>query len=81
VREIRFLAPASLSVLTQHRVEEPYGLAGGAPGARGSQRVVRADGSVHPLASVDGCDVSPGDRVVVETPGGGGWGREEGETG
>ena len=44
IRELRFLEPAALSVLTQHRQEEPYGLAGGAPGARGRQRVLRASG-------------------------------------
>ncbi len=74
VRELTFLDPAELSLLTQHRVERPYGLAGGGPGARGRQRVLRRDGRVVPLASVDGCDVEPGDRLIVETPGGGGYG-------
>ena len=75
VREILFLAPAELSVLTQHRIEEPYGLAGGAPGARGAQRLVRASGSVEALGPIDGRAVDPGDRLIIETPGGGGWGR------
>lgn len=74
VREIAFLAPMSLSVLSQHRVEAPYGMEGGAPGERGRQRVVRANGEVVELSSVDGCEVGPGDRLVLETPGGGGWG-------
>ena len=74
VREVTFLEPMSLSVLTQHRVERPYGMAGGAPGAPGRQTVVRTDGTTLPLASVDGCEVGPGDRLLLETPGGGGWG-------
>ncbi len=74
VREILFLEPMSLSVLTQHRVERPYGVAGGEPGLPGAQRVVRASGEVVPLGAVDGCEVGPGDRLVLETPGGGGWG-------
>ncbi|HEX2204981.1 MAG TPA: hydantoinase B/oxoprolinase family protein [Longimicrobium sp.] len=77
VRETVFLAPMSLSVLTQHRIDGPYGLAGGRPGAPGRQRVVRASGETVELASVDGCEVGPGDRLILETPGGGGWGAPE----
>jgi 5-oxoprolinase (ATP-hydrolysing) len=77
VREITFLAPMSLSVLTQHRVEVPYGRAGGEPGFPGRQRLVRASGEVEELGSVDGREVGPGDRLILETPGGGGWGFPE----
>ncbi|MCG3178034.1 MAG: hypothetical protein BIFFINMI_00357 [Phycisphaerae bacterium] len=74
VREYTFLAPLSLSLLTQHRVQRPYGLAGGQPGATGVNRIVRADGREQMLGPVDGCDVGPGDRLILETPGGGGYG-------
>jgi len=74
VRELVFLEPMMLSLLTQHRVERPYGVAGGGAGAPGAQRLVRANGEEIALASVDGCEVQPGDRLVLETPGGGGWG-------
>jgi 5-oxoprolinase (ATP-hydrolysing) len=74
VREVTFLEPMSLSVLTQHRVRGPYGMEGGEPGAPGRQRLVRASGEVRELAPVDGCRVGAGDRLVLETPGGGGWG-------
>ncbi|HEY0017935.1 MAG TPA: hydantoinase B/oxoprolinase family protein [Longimicrobium sp.] len=74
VRELTFLAPMSLSVLTQHRAEGPYGAAGGAPGAPGRQRLIRATGEVVELGSVDGTEVEAGDRLLLETPGGGGWG-------
>jgi 5-oxoprolinase (ATP-hydrolysing) len=74
VRELTFLAPSSLSLLTQHRAIAPYGLAGGAPGQAGSQRLIRADGRIEALSSVDGREVAPGDRLILETPGGGGYG-------
>jgi 5-oxoprolinase (ATP-hydrolysing) len=74
VRELIFLEPMSLSVLTQHRVERPYGMDGGEPGARGAQRLVRASGEVVQLAPIDGAEVAEGDRLILETPGGGAWG-------
>jgi 5-oxoprolinase (ATP-hydrolysing) len=74
VRELTFLAPMSLSLLTQHRVERPYGAAGGGPGQPGRQRLVRATGEVVELPSIAACEVVAGDRLVLETPGGGGWG-------
>jgi 5-oxoprolinase (ATP-hydrolysing) len=77
VRELTFLEPMSLSVLTQHRAEGPYGVGGGAPGAPGRQRVIRASGEVLELGSVDGTEVGAGDRLLLETPGGGGWGVAE----
>ncbi len=77
VRELRFLAPMSLSVLSQHRREGPYGLFGGQPGSPGRNRVVRADGTVVELGSIDACEMAPGDRFILETPGGGGFGPTE----
>ncbi len=77
VREIVFLEPMSLSLLSQHRVERPYGVEGGEPGLPGRQRLARAAGEVEELASIDGREVGPGDRLILETPGGGGWGRQE----
>ena len=74
IREIRFLAPLSLSVLGQHRVESPYGMAGGEAGARARVTLHRAGGGVEVLSSVDQREVEPGDLLSLETPGGGGWG-------
>ncbi len=79
VREYTFLAPLSLSILSQHRTVRPYGLAGGAPGEPGAQRVVRSTGEIEILGPVDSCEVGPGDRLVIETPGGGGYGSPGGE--
>jgi 5-oxoprolinase (ATP-hydrolysing) len=77
VREIEFLAPLEFSILSQHRVSAPYGMAGGGDGAVGRQVIVSADGSQRELEGIDGCKVAAGDRVILETPGGGGWGIEE----
>jgi len=77
VREIAFLETMSLSVLGQHRVAGPYGLAGGGAGKPAVQRIVRAGGEIVELGPVDACEVGPGDRFVLETPGGGGHGSPE----
>jgi 5-oxoprolinase (ATP-hydrolysing) len=74
IREIEFLAPLELSILSQHRVSAPYGMAGGGDGATGRQVILRPDGTRRELAGIDGCRVEAGDRLVLETPGGGGWG-------
>ena len=77
VRQFLFLEPVSLSVLSQHRVEAPYGAAGGRPGALGRQVVMRSSGEEQSLSGIDGCEIEPGDRLLLETPGGGGWGKVE----
>ncbi|MDJ0765341.1 MAG: hydantoinase B/oxoprolinase family protein [Myxococcota bacterium] len=76
IRELSFLAPLSLSILSQHRTQGPLGLAGGGPGKPGAQRIYRADGTEHVLGAIDTCSVGPGDRLVLETPGGGGYGKK-----
>ncbi len=74
VRELTFLEPVELSILSQHRVEAPFGLEGGAPGAVGRQRLIRASGAELELEPIDSCDAGAGDRLILETPGGGGFG-------
>lgn len=74
VRRIRFHERMTVSTLSQHRRVPPYGMAGGAPGALGANRVERADGTVVRLGGSGSTDVGPGDVLVVETPGGGGYG-------
>jgi 5-oxoprolinase (ATP-hydrolysing) len=74
VRRIRFREPMTVSTLTSHRRVPPYGLAGGEPGSLGANRVVRADGTVTEMAGCDSVDVAAGDTLVVDTPGGGGYG-------
>jgi 5-oxoprolinase (ATP-hydrolysing) len=77
IREIEFLAPLEFSILSQHRVSPPYGMAGGSDGAVGRQVIVSADGSCREIGGIDGCEVVAGDRLILETPGGGGYGPPE----
>ena len=77
VRELEFLAPLELSLLAQRRTAGPPGAAGGRPGAAGRQWLERADGRVEQLPGIADVEVGPGDRLVLETPGGGGWGTPE----
>ncbi|MEV6208071.1 hydantoinase B/oxoprolinase family protein [Kitasatospora sp. NPDC051914] len=74
VRRVRFREPMTVSLLTGHRRVPPYGLAGGEPGALGTNRIERADGTVQHLAGCDSAEVAADDVLVIETPGGGGYG-------
>jgi 5-oxoprolinase (ATP-hydrolysing) len=75
VRRIGFREPMTATLLSNRRRVPPFGLAGGEPGALGKARVERADGSVQAMAATDLVEVAAGDSIVIETPGGGGWGR------
>jgi 5-oxoprolinase (ATP-hydrolysing) len=75
IRRIEFAGPMTVSTLSGHRSVAPYGMAGGSPGALGHNRVERADGSTVELAGCDSAEVRAGDVLVIETPGGGGYGR------
>ena len=74
VRRIKFLEPATAAILAQSRIVAPYGLAGGAAGQVGCTWVARADGRVERLEPADETKVDVGDAVIIETPGGGGYG-------
>ena len=74
IRELEATRPLRGSLLGQHRLERPYGLEGGGAGAVGHARIVRADSSVEALAGIAAFDLEAGDRLVIETPGGGGYG-------
>ncbi|MEX2585225.1 MAG: hydantoinase B/oxoprolinase family protein [Balneolaceae bacterium] len=76
-RSITFLEPAELSLLTQHRTVPPFGLDGGEPGACGEQFVLRKSGEKRILNWNDAVCMNPGDRLVLKTPGGGGYGLSE----
>ncbi|NNE92165.1 MAG: hydantoinase B/oxoprolinase family protein [Verrucomicrobiales bacterium] len=75
VREVEFLETLSVSLLTQHRVEAPFGIRGGEPGTCGRQTLTRAStGQTEDLAGIVEFSAEPGDVLRIETPGGGGWG-------
>ncbi|MFI4875403.1 MAG: hydantoinase B/oxoprolinase family protein, partial [Blastopirellula sp. JB062] len=75
-REIEFLRPLSGALLTQRRGPyRPYGMSGGEPGELGENRLRRSDGDEIALPAICSFQLSPGDVLVIKTPGGGGWGR------
>lgn len=69
VREYEFLAPTAVTLLTDRRQHAPWGAAGGEPGARGRNTL-----NGHELPGRVELEAGPGDRLLLETPGGGGWG-------
>jgi N-methylhydantoinase B len=73
-REIEFLVASTLSLMGERRRNAPWGLAGGEPGAVGEDWLIRATGNRERLPGKVTTDVSAGDRLLVLTPGGGGWG-------
>jgi 5-oxoprolinase (ATP-hydrolysing) len=74
VRRVRFTTPMEVNVLSSRRRIQPFGVAGGSPGAVGRNRVIRADGSVEELPGNAQVEVGPGDAFEIMTPGGGGYG-------
>uniref|UniRef100_A0A1A8MXN4 5-oxoprolinase, ATP-hydrolysing n=3 Tax=Nothobranchius TaxID=28779 RepID=A0A1A8MXN4_9TELE len=78
IRRLLFRSEVVLSVLTERRVTRPYGLKGGEDGAAGLNLLHRADGRVLNLGAKTSVSLQPGDMFCLYTPGGGGYGREEG---
>ncbi len=74
IREIRFLENMEVSVLSNRRVTRPFGLAGGGDALPGANRLIRRDGTVISQPACFHAQVGPGDRLLIETPGGGGFG-------
>ncbi|XP_050304540.1 5-oxoprolinase [Anthonomus grandis grandis] len=74
IRELMFRAKLTLSVLTERRVLQPYGLEGGEAGSRGLNLLIRADGRTINLGPKTVVDIQPGDTFKLQTPGGGGYG-------
>lgn len=79
-RRLRFLAPMTASILSNRRRVPPHGLAGGGPGQCGRNRLERADGELSELDACDTVALQPGDVLVIDTPGGGGYGKPEDES-
>lgn len=75
VREVQFLESLDVNLLTQHRVQTPYALSGGMEGKAGKHVLHRASGQVTSLPGIISFRVDPGDRLVIETPSGGGYGK------
>ncbi len=74
VRELTFLEPMRANMLANRRAIPPKGICGGGDAAGGINRVIRANGSVEDLPACASASMHVGDRFVIETPGGGGYG-------
>jgi N-methylhydantoinase B len=72
-RSYEFLAPATVTLNSERRINAPYGLNGGKPGKTGRNRIILAQ-KERKLSGKESVQVDPGDWLIIETPGGGGWG-------
>ncbi|KQV82523.1 5-oxoprolinase [Massilia sp. Root351] len=75
VRKVRFLEAMTAAILSNNRLHAPFGMAGGQPAQVGRNLVQRADGSIEQLGHIGKTDMAPGDVFIIETPGGGGYGK------
>lgn len=76
-RDLEFLAPATVTMISERREIPPYGLAGGGPGSTGENRLVRKREESR-LPGKFSIAVAAGDRLLIATPGGGGYGKVDG---
>ena len=74
IREYELLRPATVTMLSERRRHLPWGLQGGAPGIAGANTLLHADGRTETLGGKFTRRLHAGDRLRIETPGGGGWG-------
>ena len=75
IREIMFKEDVEVNILSQHRIEKPYGLGGGQSGKRGDQKLITNYGKEIKLKGMDSIQVKSGDTIIIQTPGGGGFGK------
>ncbi|MGE3250481.1 MAG: hydantoinase B/oxoprolinase family protein [Hyphomonadaceae bacterium] len=75
VRKIRFREAMGAAILSSRRITAPFGVEGGGPGKPGANAVERASGAREALGPTDQTSMQPGDAFIIETPGGGGYGR------
>lgn len=76
LREMVFRKSLDLSVLTERRVLAPYGMAGGMPGSKGLNTLISKEGRILNLGGKCSVPVKAGDMFRLQTPGGGGWGKD-----
>jgi len=74
VREIEVLTDCEVTLLADRRTRGPWGLAGGEAGASGKASVIRTGGTVEEMAGKFSTRLKRGERIRIESPGGGGWG-------
>ncbi len=74
IREIEALTDCEVTLLADRRARGPWGLSGGADGAPGKTFITRCDGGIEPMPAKFSTRLRKGERITIETPGGGGWG-------
>ena len=79
IRALEFRAPMSAAILSNHRKVAPFGLFGGSNGRVGVNRVERSNGITEELDGIVATQLAKGDVLVIETPGGGGYGTVQGD--
>ena len=75
IREFFFKEALEINLLSQHRVEEPYGSKGAGSGKTGEQIIITNNGVRRTMKGMDSTHVTKSDRLIIKTPGGGGWGK------
>jgi N-methylhydantoinase B len=75
IREIEVLTDCEVTLLAERRPHRPWGLAGGNPGAPGRASVIRNSGAIEEMPGKFSTRLQAGERIRIESPGGGGWGR------
>jgi N-methylhydantoinase B len=75
IRRYRFLAPATVTIVSERRILHPWGLNRGSPAKTGANILIRADGTHETIAGKASFRVDAGESVEIRTPGGGGWGQ------
>jgi 5-oxoprolinase (ATP-hydrolysing) len=74
IRKVKFLKKRKVSILSERRNFPPYGMAGGLPGKCGKNELIKTSGKLEPLAGKVERIVKSGETIIIETPGGGGYG-------
>jgi 5-oxoprolinase (ATP-hydrolysing) len=77
IRDVHFLEPMRANILADRRRVPPRGIKGGGDAKPGRNWVERTDGSVEEMIATASAEMKSGDRFVIETPGGGGYGADE----
>lgn len=76
IREYTFLEACTVTILSERRKTSPYGLFGGEPGKRGENLLIKGKNKIFLPGKIN-LQVKKGDRIIIMTPGGGGWGKME----
>ncbi|MEW5819098.1 MAG: hydantoinase B/oxoprolinase family protein [Cyanobacteriota bacterium] len=75
IREVKFLKPAHITIISERRNYQPYGMSGGCPGKTGKNILKRSSGKIEPLKNRVELAINTDDSIIIKTPGAGGFGK------